>query len=215
MIKLDILSDPICPWCMIGKAELEAALTSFGDHPFEIEWHPFQLNPEMPPSGMERTAYLEEKFGGAEGAKSAYAPIVERAEALGLDIAWDKISVTPNTLNAHRLIHWAGLEGRQYDVVGLLFDAYFQKGENIGDLDVLATISARAGMDRDVTLKLLTSDADVDDIRTRDAKSRERGVTGVPTFIVAGQYVLPGAQPENLWTQVLTELAEKNLATMH
>ena len=112
-VKLDILSDPICPWCYIGKAELDRALEAHPDHPFHIEWHPFQLNPDMPAGGMDRKEYLELKFGGRSGAAQAYAPIVERSEAIGLGIAFAAIGRPPNTLDAHRLIHWAGIEGRQ------------------------------------------------------------------------------------------------------
>ena len=113
MIKLNIISDPICPWCYIGKTLLDRALESHPDHPFDIEWHPFQLNPDMPVEGMDRREYLETKFGGKDGALRAYAPVVERAEDAGLSIDFAAIERTPNTVNAHRLIHWAGLEGRQ------------------------------------------------------------------------------------------------------
>ena len=137
MVKLDILSDPICPWCYIGKANLDRALEAHPDHPFVIEWHPFQLNPDMPPEGMDRRAYLEAKFGGREAAVQVYARIAEAAKAAGLSIAFDKIERTPNTLDAHRLIHWAGVEGRQTAVVTRLFKAYFEAGQDIGDRDVL------------------------------------------------------------------------------
>ena len=153
-MKLDILSDPICPWCYIGKTHLDVVLAERPDHPFEIEWHPFQLNPDMPPEGMDRRAYLEAKFGGRDGALRAYAPVIEAAEAAGLDIAWDRIARTPNTLDAHRLIHWAGIEGRQIAAVSQLFDAYFLRGEDIGDREVLADLSERIGMDRDMVLRL-------------------------------------------------------------
>lgn len=105
-IKLDIMSDPICPWCYIGKSYLDRALEQNPDHPFVIEWHPFQLNPDMPAEGMERRAYLEAKFGGKEGAVKAYAPVVEHAQKAGLKIDFEAMKRTPNTLNAHRLIHW-------------------------------------------------------------------------------------------------------------
>ncbi len=141
MVKLDILSDPICPWCYIGKANLDRALERAGDHPFAIEWHPFQLNPDMPAAGMDRRAYLEAKFGGKDGAVKAYAPVVEHAKKAGLTINFEAIQTTPNTLDAHRLIHWAGLEERQTPVVSGLFRAYFVDGRNIGDAVVLADIT--------------------------------------------------------------------------
>jgi len=120
MVKLDIISDPICPWCYIGKANLDRALLDAPDHPFTMEWHPFQLNPDMPVGGMDRRAYLEGKFGGKEAAVRAYAPVVEHAETAGLTINLEAIKTTPNTIDAHRLIHWAGIEQRQTFVVDLL-----------------------------------------------------------------------------------------------
>lgn len=208
MVKLDIISDPICPWCYIGKTHLFRALEAHGDHPFEIEWHPFQLNPDMPREGMDRRAYLEGKFGGEQGALRAYAPIVETAKSIGLEMNLGEIKRTPNTLDAHRLIHWAGLEGQQTPLVQALFEAYFVKAEDIGDRQVLADIAGRAGLDRDAILRLLESDADAADIQARDAHARERGVQAVPTFIVGNRHAVPGAQPPELWAQVIAELAE-------
>lgn len=206
MIKLDILSDPICPWCYIGKAYLDRALEKTGDHPFLIEWHPFQLNPEMPAGGMDRRAYLEAKFGGKDGAVRAYAPVVEHAEKAGLSINFEGIGRTPNTLDAHRLIHWAGIEQRQTPVVAALFKAYFVDGRDIGDKATLAEIAGECGLDAAMTATLLAGEADADDIRARDAHARERGVTGVPTFILANQHVLTGAQPPELWGKVIEDV---------
>lgn len=207
MVKLDILSDPICPWCYIGKHHLDRALEAHPDHPFEIEWHPFQLNPDMAKEGMDRRAYLEGKFGGPEGATQVYGRIEETAKAVGLDIDFPAIQRTPNTLNAHRLIHWAGLEGRQTAVVSRLFVAYFREGKDIGDSEVLISIAAGCGMDEEMTRTLLSGDADAEDIKARDAHARSRGVTGVPTFVVANQYVLTGAQPPELWGKVIGEIS--------
>lgn len=209
MVKLDILSDPICPWCWIGKAGLDAALAEIPDHPFTIEWHPFQLNPDMPAGGMDRRAYLEAKFGGRDGAARAYAPIVERAEEAGLALNLDQIETTPNTLDAHRLIHWAGIEGRQTAAVSALFKAYFTDGRDIGDHDVLADIADGIEMDAAVVRRLLGSDADLEDIRRRDAHSREMGVTSVPTFIVAQRHAVPGAQTKEMWVKVIGEIREQ------
>jgi predicted DsbA family dithiol-disulfide isomerase len=209
MIKLDVLSDPICPWCYIGKANLDRALTQRPDHPFAIEWHPFQLNPEMPAGGMDRREYLETKFGGREGAVRAYAPVAEAAERAGLGINFEGIARTPSTLDAHRLIHWAGLEGRQTAAVSSLFRAYFVEGRDIGDGGVLLDIAEAIGLDRAMTERLLASEADADDVRARDAHARQRGVTGVPTFVIANQHVVVGAQPSYLWLQVIDELTEQ------
>ena len=208
-VKLDVLSDPICPWCYIGKANLDKALAELGEHPFVIEWHPFQLNPDMPIDGMDRRAYLEGKFGGKEGAVRAYAPVVDHAEKAGLTINLDKIARTPNTTNAHRLIHWAGVEGKQTDVVDALFQAYFVDGKDIGSIDTLVEIGTSVGLEADVVRKLLEGENDLEDIRQRDAHSRKMGVNSVPTFIIANQHAVPGAQPPELWKQVIADITEQ------
>ena len=206
MIKLDIISDPICPWCYIGKTLLDQALAQRPDHPFVIEWHPFQLNPDMPVGGMDRRAYLEAKFGGKKGALNAYAPVLERAEQAGLNIDFAAIPRTPNTINAHRLIHWAGIEELQDRMAMALFAAYFDEGRDIGDHEVLADLADGLGMDAAMIQRLLETDSDIDDIRTRDTQFREMGITGVPTFIVGGQQAVPGCQPAELWLKVIDEL---------
>jgi predicted DsbA family dithiol-disulfide isomerase len=213
MISLDILSDPICPWCYIGWANLARALEARPDHPFAIAWHPFQLNPDMPAGGMDRRAYLEAKFGGKDRAVQAYLPVLDHAEKAGLSLNLDAIPRTPNTLDAHRLIHWAGIEGRQTPVVLALFRAYFIDGRDIGDAETLADIGGAAGLDRAMIATLLAGDADAEDIRARDAHARARGVTGVPTFVIANQHVLTGAQPTETWLSVIDEIAAQIAAT--
>ena len=160
----------------------------------------------MPAEGMDRRTYLEGKFGGKDAAVRAYAPVVEAAEKVGLNIAFDKIQRTPNTLDAHRLIHWAGIEGRQTAAVSRLFEAYFVEGLDIGDHGVLTEIARAVEMDTEVVASLLSGNADKQDIRDRDAHARERGVQGVPMFIVGERHALSGAQPPELWRKVLDEL---------
>lgn len=210
MIKLDIISDPICPWCYIGKAYLDRALAAHPDHPFTIEWHPYQLNPDMAAGGMDRREYLELKFGGQDGALKVYGEIAKKAEEAGLEIDFAAIKTTPNTMNAHRLIHWSGLEGRQAFVVAALFKAYFVEGRDIGATGVLCNIASESGMDADMVERLLATDSDLDDIRARDAHSREMGVSGVPTFILNNESVLTGAQAPETWGQVIVEIDEMN-----
>ncbi|QFT59875.1 DSBA-like thioredoxin domain protein [Sulfitobacter sp. THAF37] len=207
-IKLDIMSDPICPWCYIGKTRLDRALQDHPDHPFAIEWHPFQLNPDMPAEGMDRRTYLERKFGGKEGAVKAYAPVVEHAQNAGLSINFEAMRRTPNTLDAHRLIHWAGIEGRQTAAVSALFNAYFVEARDIGDPEVLADIADSIEMDAAVVARLLRTDEDRQAIIDRDAHSRKMGIDSVPTFIVGNRHAVPGAQPPELWARVIAELTE-------
>lgn len=205
--KLDIYSDPICPWCYIGKARLEAALEARPDHPLVIEWHPFMLNPTMPPEGMDRREYMETKFGPPEGILKAYLPVQQAAEAAGLPFDLSRITRTPSTLDAHRLIHWAGLEGRQHAVVSALFRAYFAEGRDIGDRSVLADLAQAAGMERALVARLLESGADADDIRERDSDIRARGLQGVPGFLIGRKYLVTGAQPAETWLNILDQLA--------
>jgi len=207
MVKLDIVSDPICPWCYIGKTLLDQALAERPGHPFSINWHPFQLNPDMPREGMDRRAYLEAKFGGQEGAVEAYLPVVEKAKKAGLNINFEAIERTPNTLDAHRLIHWAGIEDRQMAMAVALFKAYFEQGRDIGDRDVLADLADGLDMDAAVVRRLLDSDADEEAIRERDKQFRDMGITSVPTFIVNGEHAVPGAQPPDLWIKVIDEIS--------
>jgi predicted DsbA family dithiol-disulfide isomerase len=206
MTRLDIISDPICPWCYIGAANLTRALETARAQPFDIHWRPFQLNPDMAPEGADRRAYLEVKFGGPDRARQIYARIEAAAAEAGLDLHFDRIARTPNTLDAHRLMRWAGAEGVQTPLVGQLFRRYFREGEDISDPDVLAAAATAAGMDEPLVRRLLASDADVEEVRTEDAAFREMGVTGVPTFILGNRYVITGAQPPEVWTRIVAEL---------
>ena len=208
MTTLDILSDPICPWCYIGKSRLDRALEQRGGAIFDITWHPFQLNPDMPREGMDRRDYLESKFGGKDNAIKVYGRIAEAAEEDGLEIDFAAIGRTPNTIDAHRVIHWAGIEGRQGPVVDSMFAAYFREGRDIGDPDELAAIAGKAGMDAAMVRKLLDGESDVEEIRNRDAHSRRMGVNSVPTFVVGQRHAVPGAQPTDLWLKVIDDLAE-------
>lgn len=207
MVRLDILSDPVCPWCYIGKANLDRALEASPGHPFALEWHPFQLNPDMPKEGMDRHEYLAAKFGGMERVLEAEKRISEHAREAGLEIDWiNGVKRVPNTLDAHRLIHWAGIEGRQTPVVAALFRAYWRESRDIGDPAVLAEIAGEAGLDAGMVAELLAGDADAEDIAARDRHSRERGVNGVPTFVIANQHVVTGAQPAELWGRVIEDI---------
>jgi predicted DsbA family dithiol-disulfide isomerase len=206
MTRLDIISDPICPWCYIGAANLTRALETARAQPFDIHWRPFQLNPDMAPEGADRRAYLDAKFGGPDRARQIYARIEAAAAEAGLDLHFDLIRRTPNTLDAHRLIRWAVAEGVQTPLVGQLFRRYFREGKDISNPDVLAAAATAAGMDEPLVRRLLASDADVEEVRAEDAAFREMGVTGVPTFILGNRYVITGAQPPEVWTRIVAEL---------
>ncbi|MDB9852383.1 DsbA family oxidoreductase [Amylibacter sp.] len=208
MAKIDIISDPICPWCYIGKTRLDRALELNPTHNFIIEWHPFQLNPTMPKDGMDRREYLEAKFGGQKEAIEVYSNIDKTATETGLSLNFEGIKRTPNTIDAHRLIHWAGIEGRQNSIIDRLFKAYFQEGRDISEHSVLTRIASAAGMDQDVVRSLLKSDADKEDIKARDTDARKRGIQGVPAFVVANEYVIQGAQTIDIWDNIIKEIQE-------
>lgn len=205
-VRLDIFSDPVCPWCFIGKAHLDRALANRPGHPFRIEWHPFQLNPDMPAGGMDRRAYLEAKFGaGRVGAMNVR--LRQAAADAGVALDPERPARIPNTLDAHRVIHWAGLEGVQTAVKGALMAAYWVEGADIGNPAVLAEVAGGAGMDAAAVARLLATDADRDDIAARDADARAKGVGAVPTFLIDRRYAVQGAQPPELWAEVIDEVA--------
>ena len=206
MIQLDIYSDPICPWCYIGKIHLERALETLKENPFHIKWHPFQLNPEMPTDGMDRKKYLEQKFGSISGFASAYRPVIEHTKNFNIDLKLDKIQTTPNTMNAHRIINWAVLEDCQNKIVSELFKAYFVNGLDLGNNNILAKLASKYFMDEKSILRLLNSDNDISKIIDKDRTARRMGIKAVPMFIVADQYAVSGAQTADLWQTVVKDI---------
>ncbi|MEM1277432.1 MAG: DsbA family oxidoreductase [Pseudomonadota bacterium] len=206
MVPLDIISDPICPWCYIGKSNLDRAIAEVGENPFTESWRIFQLNPDMPQEGVDRRQYLEWKFGGPEGAKQVYGRIAEAGKAAGLDMNLEAIPRTPNTFDAHRLIRWSETTGNQTAVVQQLFRRYFVEGQDISDHDVLLEVATGAGMERDVVAELLKGDADRAALEHEEQAARQMGVTGVPCFIINGQHVIQGAQDTTTWVRIITEL---------
>lgn len=190
---IDIFSDTICPWCLIGKRRLERALALRPDIEATVRWHAFQLNPWMPPEGMDRAAYLTAKFGSKD-AGAVYDNIRRIGTAEGIDFRFDLIARTPNTLPSHRLVRRAGVLGRQQEVMEALFRAYFQEGRDVGDRETLASIAAEAGLDREETLAWLAGDEEREAVVAEDAGARRMGVQGVPLYIVAGKYAVSGAQ---------------------
>ena len=210
MIRLDIFSDPVCPWCYLGKAHLDRALERAPDHPFLIEWHPFQLAPNLPKQGVDRAQYLLSIFGTQQRTVDAHLRLAELGRAAGLEFNFEAIKISPNTFDAHRLIHWAGLEGRQTPMVSALFRAYWREGRDIGAPEVLCDLATEVGLDRAMISRLIYSDSDTEALRAREAHARTRGSNAVPTFIVADQHAISGAQPPELWAQVIADLTEAN-----
>ena len=169
------------------------------------------LNPTMQLAGMNREDYLTTKFGSKENAEKVYLNIKQTALQHEIHINFDKIKRTPNTLNAHRLIHWAGLEQKQSSAVDLLFFEYFVNGNDISDENVITYIASQIGMNKKNISQSINSDEDLKNINERVKNASEKGVSGVPCFIIDNQYVLQGAQSTELWMQVIDEILNKDI----
>jgi predicted DsbA family dithiol-disulfide isomerase len=193
-LHIDIFSDPICPWCFIGKRRLQRALDARPGVRPTIRWRAFQLNPAMPTGGIERQAYLAAKFGSAAEAERLYGTIGQVGAAEGIEFRFDRIEVTPNTVDAHRLVRYADRHERGDAALEVLFCAYFIEGRDIGDRAVLADLATESGLERDAAAVYLASDVDTDAVRGEDMRARQLGIEGVPCFIVDRRFALSGAQ---------------------
>ena len=195
---IDIVSDVVCPWCYVGKKHLEAALAEMPEIDAVVRWHPFQLDPTIPPEGLDRKAYMRQKFGDDGRLEAAHQRLEVLGAQNGIGFQFGAITRSPNTLDAHRLIRWAGDAGLQDTMVQSLFQAYFEEGRDIGDRAVLALIAERAGLEADAILERLESDDDAENIRIEIAEAGRIGVTGVPFFILAQKLAVSGAQPADV-----------------
>lgn len=194
-ISIEVYSDVICPWCYVGKRRLERAIKAWDGAPASIRWKPFQLNPTMPPNGMDRRQYLEAKFGGPAAAEAIYAQVSAAGAAEDIPFAFDRIARTPNTFSAHRLIWLAGHQGKQDEMIEILFRRYFLEGEDIGNIDTLSQAAVHAGLDQAAVTTFLTGDEGVEDVRAEEEAGRRLGIRGVPYFVLNGAHALSGAQP--------------------
>jgi len=211
-MRIDVFSDTICPWCLIGKRRLGRVLAERPGLRSAVRWRAFQLNPTMPAEGMDRRRYLDLKFGGAEAARRIYEPIVQAGGEEGIPFRFEAIRRTPNTLQSHRVIRFAASRGRQDAVVEALFYAYFVRGRDIGNLEVLAAAAAEGGLDPDEARALLRGDGEAAAVEAEDAAARRAGIQGVPCFIFNGTYVLAGAQPPEVLLRMF-DLAAQDEAT--
>lgn len=212
-INIDIFSDPICPWCFIGKRRLEQAVASY-ERPINlaVTWRCFQLNPSMPAEGMDRLTYLAAKFGGPERAKATYEHIRLKGLESGIEFNFQAIQRTPNTLKAHRLLRWAQVHGQDANaLMKELFEAYFFKGRDIGDSEVLLDCAANAGLDEAGATLLLQGDDYSQEIEEEEGTARAMGLSGVPLFVFDQQYALSGAQEPQAFHRIFDLLvAEEN-----
>jgi len=202
-IIIEVVSDVVCPWCFIGKRRLEKALALLGRKDVRVHWKPFELNPDAPKEGMNRTAYRARKFGSVAHAQQLEAHVVEAGAEEGIGFHFDRIERVPNTFDAHRLIWLAGQEGGQEAVVENLFRAYFIDAEDVGKPEVLQRIGVQSGLDPGRVEQLLAGDSGRNEVLAEERKARAQGVNGVPTFFANGEPVMSGAQRPELLASVL------------
>lgn len=212
-MHIDIFADTICPWCFIGKRRLERALAERPQADLSVRWRAFQLNPDMPDGGMERSRYLELKFGGALNAQAVYAQVEAAGRQEGIAFAFERLRRTPNTIASHRLIRFGFKQAREEAVVQALFDAYFLRGEDIGDRDVLVEVARAAGLASQAARAFLESDAEAEAVHAEDMAARRAGINGVPCFVFNGRHALAGAHPPEVLFQLFDLVGQEEAET--
>jgi predicted DsbA family dithiol-disulfide isomerase len=208
VISIDVVSDVICPWCFLGKRRLDKALGLLPDIKAEINFRPFFLDPTIPSEGLDRHEYMTAKFGD-ERLKTIHDPLIKAGKEDGVPYHFDKITRTPNTMDAHRLLRWAMVEGKQPDIAEALFMAYWNEGRDVGDHQVLADIAEAHGMNREEILKSLASDQDKKQVLAETTQAQKMGVTGVPTYIINRKYGVVGAQSAELLAEQIKKAANE------
>ncbi|MEM5474817.1 DsbA family oxidoreductase [Pacificibacter sp. AS14] len=207
-LRIDIVSDVMCPWCIIGYRQLSQALNAAGtDH--EIHWHPFELNPNMPPEGQNTREHVAEKYGSTpEQSEQSRQHMKALADDLGFDFEWTKDSRMHNTFNTHQLLHWADMLGRKHDLKMALFTAHFTDQRNLSDNAVLAEVAAEIGLDRDQAAAVLDDQRFANDVRSAEQFWQQQGITGVPAVVFDRKHLVTGAQGVDNYTSILSQLAK-------
>ena len=208
-VRIDIVSDVVCPWCVVGLGSLDRAGERVADDiALDIAFHPFELNPDMPPEGENVAEHIARKYGATpEQSAANRARIRESAAAVGFAMNTGPDSRIYNTFDAHRLLHWAGLEGRQRAMKERLFRLYFTEGGNPSDPDQLAAAATDAGLDGDEARRILASDRYADHVRDEEQQWRMEGITAVPAFIFNRKYLVMGGQPPEAFERALRKIA--------
>ena len=209
-LRIDIVSDVVCPWCIVGYRQLRQALDETGVAA-EIVWQPFELNPQMPPEGQNLGEHIAEKYGSSpEDSARNRAHLTALGAELGFDFAFDAGSRIVNTFAAHRLLHWAEPVGKQMALKLALFEAYFTQGKDVSQAPVLADIAASVGLDRAGALAMIEDGRFADDVRQAERFWTDRGIRGVPAMVFDRKHLVTGAQGVETYTAILRELtAEK------
>jgi predicted DsbA family dithiol-disulfide isomerase len=207
-MQVDFISDTICPWCFIGKRRLARAIAMRPNIAFDIRYRPYRLDPAVPREGVDRAQYLAARFGADSKLEEAHKAIAAEGIKEGIEFDWAAIRKTPNTIDSHRLIRWAEAQGVQDEVVERLFIAYFENGEDIGDIRVLSDIADLCGMDGTEIADLLESDTDTALVEREDKLAHEMGVTGVPAMIFANKIAVSGAREPEVLALVIDRALE-------
>jgi predicted DsbA family dithiol-disulfide isomerase len=207
-VRIEVISDVVCPWCLIGKRRLERALEllrqASPQAEVEVIWRPFQLNPELPLEGIERSEYLARKFGSR--AQDIYGRVTAVGRSVGIDFAFERIVRQPNTAPAHQLIALALAKGRQDQMVEALFGAYFLEGVDLTRTPNLLALAGQVGLDRDEARTWLEDDAQWQAVQAADGQARALGVSGVPFFIFDQRLAVSGAQEPEVLLRALSEV---------
>jgi predicted DsbA family dithiol-disulfide isomerase len=206
-LKIDIVSDVVCPWCYIGKKRIEDALALASDVPVEVHWRPFFLNNWVPREGISRDEYLTAKFGSPEAYKGIAGRVVAAAGEEGLSYHPELVKRQPNTIDCHRLIHWAEAIGKAADMKQRLMELYFRDGGDLTDKDVLVQAAADCGLEADDVRARLATDEDVSLISAHAQEASEKGISGVPTFVFAQKYAVSGAQPAEMLARAIRQVS--------
>jgi predicted DsbA family dithiol-disulfide isomerase len=206
-LQIDIVSDVVCPWCYIGKRRIENALALVADVPVEVRWRPFFLNPWVPREGISREEYLTTKFGSVEAYKGVAGRVVTAAGEESLTYRPDLVKRQPNTLDCHRLIHWADALGKSAKMKQRLMELYFRDGGDLTDADVLVQAAADCGLDAVDVRRRLATDEDVALISAQAKDASDKGISGVPTFVFAQKYAVSGAQPAEQLARAIREVS--------
>jgi len=206
-LHIDIVSDVVCPWCYIGKRRIENALALTPDVPVEIHWRPFFLNSWVPREGISRDEYLTTKFGSPEAYKGIAGRVVAAANEEGLVYRPDLVKRQPNTIDCHRLIHWADAKAKSAEMKQRLMELYFREGGDLTDTNVLVRAAADIGLDADDVRKRLATDEDVELISAQARDASDKGISGVPTFVFAQKYAVSGAQPAEQLARAIRQVS--------
>jgi len=207
-VRIDIVSDVVCPWCFIGKRRLEKALALQPDIPVELRWRPYFLNDWIPREGISRADYLTKKFGSVDRYKGIAQRVADAARAEGLTYAIDKISRQPNTTDAHRLIRWAGGIGKAAEMKQKLMDLYFTEGADLTDTAVLIKAASDVGLEAERVREALASNEDVAAVEGEAQSAKDAGIQGVPMFIFDGKFAVSGAQAPEYLAQAIGRAAQ-------